>query len=51
LDFKGDVGDAHNFPAVSVDDLLVQQIAHQPQHVFVGMIGSELLVFEVNSVE
>ena len=51
LDLESDVGDAHHFAALAVDDLLVQKIAHQPQHVFVGMIRRQQLVFEVNAVE
>ena len=35
LDLQGDVGDPHHFAAVDVDDLLVQQVAHDAQHVLV----------------
>ena len=51
LDLEGDIGDAHHFAALPVDDLLIEQIADQAQHVLVGMVGRELLVLEVDPVE
>ena len=51
LDLEGDIGDPHHLAALAVDDLLVEQIADHAQHVLVGMIGGELFVAEVNSVE
>src|SRR5262249_13762506 len=50
-DFEGDVGDADYLTALSIDDLLIQQIADGAEHVFVGMIGGEILVAQPNSVE
>ncbi len=50
-DFEGDVGDAHHFAAMRIDDLLVQQVAHKAQHVFIGVVGSELLVLEPDAVQ
>ena len=46
-----DVGDAHHFAALRVDDLLVEQVAHQAQHVLVGVVGREHLVAQVDAVE
>ena len=40
-DLEGDVVDAHHLAAVHVDDLLVEQIAADAQHVLVGMIRRE----------
>ena len=50
-EIERDVRDAHHFAALSVDNLLIQQIAHQPQNVFVGMVRGELLVLEKDSIE
>ncbi len=46
---EGDVIDADHLAALGVDDLLIEQVANHAQHVFVGMIRSEALVFEVNT--
>ena len=46
---KIDVVDANDFAAVGVDDLLIEEIARYSQHVFIGMIGGEALVLEVNT--
>ena len=51
LDLERYVGDADHFAALAIDDLLIEKIAHQAQHVFVGMIRGEHFVFEVNAVE
>src|SRR6202035_3464841 len=51
VDFKRYIGDAHHFTTLPVDDLLVEQIADQPQHVFVGMIRREQLVFEIDTIQ
>ena len=50
-ELKGHVVDADHFAALRVDDLLVQQIAHQAQHVLVGMIGREVFVAQMNAIE
>ena len=50
LDFEGEIGDAHHFAAVDVDDLLIEQIARDAQHVFVVVIGNELFVAELDAV-
>ena len=39
MNAHGDVGDAHHFPAGDVDNLLIEQVAADPQHVFVVVIG------------
>ncbi len=41
----------HYFAAVRVDDLLVEQVAHHSQHVFVGVIGRELLILEIDALQ
>ena len=46
MDAQGDVVDAHHFAAVDVDDLLVEQVARDAQHVLVVVVGDELLVVE-----
>ena len=51
LDAEGDVGDSHHFAALSVDDLLVQKIADQPQHIFIGMVGRQDFVAEIDSIQ
>ncbi len=51
LDLESDIGDPHHFATLPVDDLLIEQIADQTQHVFVGMIGRKLFVFEVDPIE
>ena len=38
LDLHGDVGDAHHFAAGDIDDLLVQQVARDAQHVLVVVV-------------
>ncbi len=49
--FEAHVGDADHFTAVDVDDLLIEQIALQAQHVLVRMIGVEFFVAELDAVE
>ncbi len=51
VDVESDVGDAHHFAALAVDDLLVEQVAHQAQHVLVGVVRRELFVFEEDAFE
>ena len=41
--------DAHHFAAGDVDDLLIQQVAGDAQHVFVVVVGGELLVAELDA--
>ena len=50
-DFKRDVVDANHFAALCVDNLLVEQIADQAQHVLVGVVRGQVLVAQVNAVE
>ena len=45
----GDVVDADHLAAVDVDDLLVEEVAVDAQHVLVVVIGNELLVAEMDS--
>ena len=40
-DAHGDVVDAHHLAAGDVDDLLVQQVAADAQHVLVVVVGDE----------
>jgi hypothetical protein len=49
VDAHGDVGDAHHFAAGDVDDLLVQQVAADAQHVLVVVVGEQLLVAELDA--
>ena len=49
VDRHGDIGDAHHFAAGDVDDLLIQQIAADAQHVLVVVVGDELLVAELDA--
>src|SRR5579864_1275866 len=51
LDLESDICDADNFTAFGVDNLLVEKIADQPQHVLVGMVRREQLVLQVDSVQ
>ena len=45
------VGHTHHFPPIHVDDLLVEQIALDPQHVFIGMVWVKAFVAELNAIE
>ena len=49
MDVHGDVVDAHHLAAVDIDDLLIEQVAADAQHVLVVMVGEELLVAELNA--
>src|SRR5438477_5847955 len=51
MDLESYIGDSHHLAAKAVDDLLIEQVADQPQHVLVGMIRREHLILEVDSVE
>ena len=46
---KADIGDAHHFAAVDVDNLLIEQIALDAQHVLVGVIRIKLFVAELDA--
>ena len=48
-DLHGEIVHAHHFAAVGIDDLLVQQVAGDAQHVFVVVVGGELLVAELDA--
>ncbi len=50
LDFEGEIGDAHHLAAVDIDNLLVEQVARDAQHVFVVVIGNELFVAERDAI-
>src|SRR5260370_15891287 len=50
-DFKGDIVDAHYFVAVHVDDLLIQQVASDSQHILIVVIRSEHLIAQTNTLE
>ena len=50
-DFECDVVDADHFAAVHVDNLLVEQVPANAQHVFVGMVRREDLLAEADAVE
>ena len=51
LDVERHVGDPDHLAALGVDNLLIQQVPHHPQHVLVGVVGREVLVFQVDAVE
>ena len=46
LDLERDIGYTNDLPAERIDDLLIEQVADDPEHVLVGMIRGELLVLE-----
>jgi len=48
---EGHVGNPDHLAAGDVDDLLVEQVTRQPQHVLVGVVGRQELVPEENAVE
>ena len=50
VDSHGDVGHAHHLPASHVDDLLVQQVAPDAQHVLVVVIRREHLVVQYDAL-
>ena len=50
VDSHGDVGHAHHLAAGHVDDLLVQQVAPDAQHVLVVVIRRELLVVQLDAL-
>ena len=49
VDFHGDVVDPHHLAAVDVDDLLVEEVARDAQHVLVVVVRDELLVVEADA--
>ena len=49
--FKSDIGDADDLTAVYVDNLLVEQVALNTQHVFIGMIRDQLFVGEMEAFD
>ena len=51
MDFESDIGYADHLASLGVDDLLVQKVAHHPQHVFVGVIRNQDLVTQVDPFE
>ena len=48
---EADVADAYDLAALSVDDLLIEQVAHHAQHPLVAVIGRQLLGAQIDSVE
>jgi hypothetical protein len=50
-DGKRDISDANDFAALGINDLLIQEIADDPEHVLIRVIREELLIFEVNAVQ
>ena len=46
LDLERHVGDANHLASQRVDNLLIEQIPDDPQHVLVRVIGGQLFVFE-----
>src|ERR1700674_394853 len=50
-DFECDISNPDHFPAVNIDDLLVQQIPAHPQHVLVGVIGCKVFLAQPDSIE
>src|SRR5207253_3216365 len=49
--FKCDVRDPDHFPSIHIDDLLVEQVPANPQHVLVGVIGCQILLAQPDSIE
>src|SRR6185437_5973373 len=47
---EGNVVDPHHFPALRIDNLLIEQIANHAQHVFVGVIGRQAFVFKLDAI-
>ena len=43
------VVDADHFAALRVDDLLVQKVAREPQHVFIGMVRRQVFVAQMDA--
>jgi len=50
-DEERDVGDADHFAALNINDLLVEQIAYQPEHVLIVVVRREQFVAQVESVQ
>ncbi len=50
VNFKSEIGDPNYLTAVDIDDLLIEQIAGDAQHVLVVMIGNELLFAQRDAV-
>ncbi len=48
---EADVRDPHYLPAIDVDNLLIEKIALDAQHVLVGMVWIELFVAELDSIQ
>jgi len=48
---EGDVGDADHLAAFDVDDLLVEKIAFETEHIVIAMVGSELFIAEPDAIE
>ncbi len=48
---KRHVIDANHLAALGVDDLLIQQIAREPQHVFVGVVRGEVFIPQMNAIQ
>ena len=50
LDFKGQICDANHLAAVDIDDLLIEQVARDAQHVFIVVIGYELFIAQRDAI-
>ena len=48
---ESDIIDPHYFSPVHINDLLVQQVPQDPQHVLIIVIGGEDFVVEANACE
>jgi hypothetical protein len=49
--FQTDIGHAYDLAPVDIDDLLIEKIALDAQHVFIGVIRVELFVRELDAVQ
>src|SRR5262249_34130888 len=49
--FEGDVVDPHDLAPIDVDNLLIEQVAADAQHVLVVVVGSELFIGQPDAVE
>ncbi len=51
FDLERHIGNAHHLASERIDDLLIEQVTDDAQHVLVRVIGRELFVPEIDAVE
>ena len=49
--FKSDIVDADDFAAVDIDDLLIQQVAADAEHVLIGVVGHHDFIVQADTGE